>query len=251
MGGDSDKETALDALYRSALEQEMEILRLRKSAGLSRPMGSWQPPTEDEFNDHWITPLEALDVSDDRMAEDHEKWALLEQLRAGQILAVARTAQVNPTVGAVQPFVRISAGAWRRAGQSEQFNFWKTGHLVVPGVEKTDDYGGVLTGEKERYFNVRFDPASFDGRPPPPEPDDGAEAAAPAAVERGKEISTEEAKRFSVAILAGWPDATESFAHAKALAFYSQNKVPREWFLGIFRSIRGPKSRGKQPKKRD
>ena len=129
----------------------------------------WRAPTEQEFNDDWFTPLDALDVSDERMAEDHEKWALLEQLRAGQIVAVARTAQVKPRSGTVQAFVRIAAGAWRRAGQSEQIQFWRTGHLVVDGVEREDDYGGVLTGDKERYFNVRFDPASFSGRPPPPD----------------------------------------------------------------------------------
>ncbi len=115
----------------------------------------WTPPTEDDFNHRWFTHLEVLEVSDERMAEDHEKWAIVEQLRGGQILAVARTAQVNPTVGSVQPFVRLTAGAWRRAGQAEQYHFWKTGHLVVNGVEKSDDYGGVLTGEKERYFNIR------------------------------------------------------------------------------------------------
>lgn len=213
---------------------------------------SWQPPTEEEFNNEWITHLDALDVSDERMADDHEKWTVLEQLRAGQVLAVARTAQVNPTVGAVQPFVRISAGAWRRAGQSEQFYFWKTGHLVVQGTEKTDDYGGVLTREKERYFNIRFDPASFSGRPPPPE-DHAPEAAKTklALPEELPPLSKAEAERFCKAIVVGWPEATQDWAYEKAQLFFPGNKVTRDRFRSILRSIRGPMKPGKRGKTDD
>jgi len=209
---------------------------------------SWQPPTEDEFNDDWITPLDALDVSDVRMADHHDQWAILEQLRAGQIIAVARTAQTSQADGLVRPLMRVPAAAWSRMRQFEDDRFWATGHLVVT-AGATDNYGGAINA-KDRFFNIRFDPGSFSGRPPPALPHDDEGKPASPTTDRDKEISTDEATCFSRAVLAGWPDATEAFAHAKALAFFPENKVPREWFLSIFRSIRGPKNRGKSPKKR-
>jgi hypothetical protein len=156
---------ALEALREHFVEREMEILRLRHASGSMGQAVQWRPPTEEEFGE-WFTPLDALGVSDDALAADHEKWAILEQLRGGQIIAVARTAQINPTVASVEAFVRVLPGPWRRMGQADQMYFWKTGHLVV-STGGTDSYGGE-TGEKQRYFNVRFDPASFSGRPPPP-----------------------------------------------------------------------------------
>lgn len=206
----------------------------------------WTPPSEDEFNGNWVTSLEALEVSDERFADDEDKWAIIERLRAGQIVSVARTAQIRGDVAGVRPFVIVPSGAWQRADQNDMFRFWKKGDLVVNDVRD-----GVIHGGKQRYFDVRFDPQTFSGRPPQMPDDHADENLSSVVVERGKEISTDEAQRFSSAIIAGWPEATEVFAHAKALAFFSENKVPREWFLGIFRSIRGPKNRGKQPKRRD
>jgi hypothetical protein len=128
----------------------------------------WEPPEEEEFDESWITPLEALGISDPEDADETDEWAILEQLRAGQIIAVARTGQPHPDVGAVMPFVRISAGAWRHASGLEERYFWRTGHLVVP----VQDAVGMHSGKKERYFNVRFDPATLSGRPPQRIPDE-------------------------------------------------------------------------------
>jgi hypothetical protein len=121
----------------------------------------WEPPSEEEFIESWITPLQALGVSDLDDAYETDEWAVLEQLRAGQIIAVARTGQPHPDVGAVTPFVHISAGAWRRAGGLEERYFWRTGHLVVPAQDPV----AMHSGKKERYFNVRFDPATLNGQP--------------------------------------------------------------------------------------
>ncbi len=103
---------------------------------------------------------------------------------------------------------------------------------------------------EDRFFNIRFDPSSFSGGEPPPLPQEDEEKVASPAIGRDREISTDEANRFSKAVIAGWPEATETFAHTKALAFFPDSKVTREWFLGIFRLIRGPKNRGKPPKER-
>jgi hypothetical protein len=210
-------------------------------------MTSWQPPTEDEFNNSWFTRLDALGVSDQRMAEDTDKWAIKQRLQAGQILAVARTAQVRSDIAGVRPFVPVHTGAWVQMDRNAEFYFWSQGDLVVPDIRD-----GVIHSGEQRFFDVRFDPDTFNGKPPPIIAMDGAPALSPAVPpKRIKEISTDEAERASRAIFAGWPEATEKEAYAKALALYPENKVPREWFLGIFRLIRGPRSRGVQPRIRD
>ena len=65
-----------------------------------------------------------------------------------------------------------------------------------------------------------------------------------------RDLPTAEAENFSRAILAGWPQTTEEVALQKAKLFFPDNKVPKDWFLKKFRVIRGPKTRGKQPKTR-
>lgn len=217
---------------------------------------NWQPPTEDEFDSEWITPLDAIGVSDERMADDHEKWELVEKLKAGQIIGVARTGQTRADLVGVQPFVPVHAGVWRHMGDSEEHYFWKTGHLVVPHVSAT----GTLTGGKERYFDIRFDPASFSGRPPPRVEDEAvarqtATAEQPASPDplndKRTNLTAPEAKRFCEFLLTELPEVTERDAHKRVSSFYHDRKVPRDWFWDIFRPIRGKKNPGRKPKARD
>lgn len=208
----------------------------------------WQPPTEDEFNSDWISPLEALDVSDIRMAEDHEIWAITERLRAGQIIAVARTGSMRADLAGVVPFVKIWPGAWRRMTPTDEHYFWRTGDLSVEAAPA--DYLKGL-GHRDRYFNIRFDPASFSANPPPPLALNGPDPTAQEAVDQFPEmdlpqLSKSDAERFCRAILAGWPEAGQDFAHAKAILFFPDRRIPRDWFRRILRSIRGPTKPGKK-----
>lgn len=161
VGNDESKKSALDHLREHYLAQEQEIA----AAQLYRT-SLWQAPSEQEFNENWIRPHEALEVSDLRFADEEDQWSIMQQLQAGQIIAVARTAQQRADLAGVDPLVPVPAGAWRRATPNDEHYFWKTGHLVVE-ARGTDQYGGSAPSGKERYFNIRFHPGSFDGRPPP------------------------------------------------------------------------------------
>jgi hypothetical protein len=62
-----------------------------------------------------------------------------------------------------------------------------------------------------------------------------------------KNLTAAEAKRLCEFLLSELPNVTERDAHKRAVAFFHDRKVPRDWFIDIFRAIRGPKSPGKQP----
>jgi hypothetical protein len=152
----------LDELRKHLTAKEREALDAAQSTA-----AAWKPLADDEFMASWFKPLDLLDVSDPRLADDADKWEIVEQLRAGQINAVARTAQTRADLAGVQPLIPVPAGAWRRMGQTEEHYFWKTGHLVVDHPESEWVKGD---GHKDRYFNIRFDPESFSGRAPATSP---------------------------------------------------------------------------------
>lgn len=213
----------------------------------------WQPPTEDEFNLDWFTPLDALGVKKIEMAPSHEVWALLERLRAGQIIAVARTATVRADLVGVRPMVKVNAGAWRRMNDDDEHFFWLTGDLSVETSPALNLKGTV---NRDRFFDVRFDPTSFSGQPPVQiEVEDeiqGNSASQDSDIQIPKpQLAKSEAERFCRALIAGWPDASQDFAHGKAQLFFPDHKVPRDWFRGILRSIQGPKKPGKPGKTKD
>lgn len=118
---------------------------------------SWKPPTESEFNE-WFTPNDALEGDHSHF----KKRSVLEQLRAGLLIAVARNAQIAAgTSASPERFVRILVGPWRRLSDADEEYFWKSGNLIVEDRGSTG-YGGDGT---QRYLDVRFDPKSFSGKP--------------------------------------------------------------------------------------
>lgn len=121
-------------------------------------------------------------------------------------------------------------------------DFWDTGFLerFLPVKGYSYDANRWI-----KLFQIRFFfPGDLPNAQQPSEPETRTRSSL-------ADISRSDAESFSRAILAGWPSATEAFAHTKAKLFFPDNKVPRDWFLGIFRSIRGPKSPGKTPKNRN
>lgn len=208
----------------------------------------WQPPTEDEFNRDWLTPEEALDLLTYDERDTKRRW-LMSRLKTEQIIAVARTGAPG---GRMEPFPLVPAQYWGGWDEYGDEHFWATGDATFHvGIR------AGYSGHKLRFLDIRFDPSSFSGErtmriPLPPAPPAPPEAEVPPTppVPR-KDISRDDAERFSRAILAGWPDSTEDFAYRKAELFFPDKKVPRDWFKKIFRLIRGPKNRGKQPKTRE
>jgi hypothetical protein len=133
----------------------------------------WHPPTEQEFNDNWLSRLEIFDEVDWRFVDDAEKWAVVEKLKAGQVIAVARTAQTDPRVSKLHPFARVPHTAWLRMDSFAQNRFWQTGHLVVP-VDPNSAWSNMPKEGDQRFFDIRFDPDSLSGKPPPKFDDDRA-----------------------------------------------------------------------------
>jgi hypothetical protein len=153
-------------LYENALAHEREALKETK-----RALDAWtEPPSEDAFNNQWFKPNDILDVSDERLADDADKWSIVQELQAGTIRAVARKAQIDPILLATEHLAAIFPDAWRRMDQNAESLFWKTGNLVVHAGRLNGM--GHPTADKERYFDIRFDPASFGPKPmlPPPQP---------------------------------------------------------------------------------
>lgn len=157
--------SALEQLRQHLTKRERELLEAKLSAE-----NAWNNrPTEQEFNDDWVTPLEALDVSHHRLADDADKWTIIQELQAGTYRAVARRAQTDPNVLGAEHLVVIHPMAWRRMDTNAEHFFWKTNNLVV-SAGRNDIYNHP-TGDKERYFDIKFDPASFTGRPLPTPPE--------------------------------------------------------------------------------
>lgn len=212
---------------------------------------AWQPPTENEFNSDWVTPDDGLGVLVQFLEERTRCKGIKDRLESGAMIAVARTGR-SERDRSLQPFVPVSNRVWRHMDSSEEDHFWNSGDAVVQ-VPSSGNYGSGL--EKHHYFDVRFDPQGFSGKPPTKAVADHLAETSDAPLPHPppaplKDLSVDDAERFSRAILAGWPDSTEEAAHKQATHYFPEHKVPRDWFKSIFRVIRGPKNPGKQPKNR-
>ena len=161
------------------------------------------------------------------------------ELRSGRVRAICE--EVHIAVGNVAhrpKWVSLDTWIWKLSAPLASEDFWETGyfHIVVPDNE----YGSGEQGTFE-LFGVRF---GFSSKP-------GAAALKlDDPVKPGSTLSKAEAENFCRAIVAGWPDASQDWAHAKAVLFYPDKSIPRDWFRSILRSIRGHRNPGKLPKNR-
>ena len=113
---------------------------------------SVEPGDEIDF-DEWVTPLSALGVSDSRMADEHEMRSILERLKGGALVAVARNGWHYGDGGEHQyDLVRVPSRAWRSLDRNDEAFFWNSGDLVAESV--TDSF---------RFFDIRFHPDAFSG----------------------------------------------------------------------------------------
>ncbi|MGQ0661624.1 hypothetical protein [Sphingosinicella sp.] len=229
----------------------MEILRLRKGGGLSGQTSRWQPPTDEEFQSRWVRPEGALERKPHEWQGEMERKTLLEKLKAGIVVGVARNAQLTRSSNErIVQFARIPASDWRALSPDAEYLFWTKGTLIAEG-STPGGYGG---GDTQRYFEIRLDPDTFAGAPPVAEEAEeqpSSPPSMPTADQRTTDLPKAEAERFAKAVVHGWPNCTREFAREKALLFYPQHRVPRDWSYRIFRSIQGDKKPGPQPKNRD
>ena len=125
----------------------------------------WTAPTEEEFNG-WIMPRDALGALPQRIEGGTKRRWIMARLQGGMVIAVGRSAQRNfedPI-----PFTRVATRYWQMWDDWGDDDFWELGDAVFIQAG-AGGYGSVRS--TFRFFDVRFDPASFSGRPPAPAPD--------------------------------------------------------------------------------
>lgn len=87
---------------------------------------SWQPPTTDEFND-WFTVEDALGSLFDVLEPWHKRRWLMERLKAGIVIAVARSGQAKSTQNQISSLVPIHPALWPKMTAHDETHFWETG----------------------------------------------------------------------------------------------------------------------------
>lgn len=124
----------------------------------------WTPPTEDEFNNDWSTADDVLGLLVDIIEPRHKMRWLMERLKAGIILGVARTGP-SPATGKTDKLVPIARSAWESWGTTGDSHFWETNgqNAIFEVYGNTRLYGGAT---RLRFFDVRFDPQSLSGNSP-------------------------------------------------------------------------------------
>jgi hypothetical protein len=205
----------------------------------------WEPPAEQSFNREWLTPEEALGLLRPVYFEvgTRRRW-IMARLKTSQIIAVARTAAWS---GQTRQFTPVGQGLWGQCDEWGDNHFWDTGDISL----YTRDH-------RVRFLDVRFDPESFSGKPPKnllptfqSQPPEEPQASQSSISDDRPHLSRADAERFCRAILTGWPDVTQDFAHEKATLFFPDKRVPRDRFRSILRSIRGATKPGKKAKTLD
>jgi len=118
----------------------------------------WEPPSEEEFNNDWMTVREARKFAQQVARPYAERW-LLDQLKEGLIAAVARSGPLEAN-GPMKPMVPVMPGQWSRWDDEGPEYFWTSGVAVFEKSDSTG-YGSVIT---DRFFDVRFNPRTFNGK---------------------------------------------------------------------------------------
>lgn len=207
----------------------------------------------------WLTPHQAINALCPPLDYSTARYELFIRLKNGLVQTAAELCVIRRHGSERERYARnkMAAGVWEKRDSPPDHQFWDAGSIVLRNREYQNDH-------ELSYFGVRFDPDQIAvlvaaqtntlsqitaAKSAIVAGNSAGEAIAPSPPKR--DLPKGEAENFARAILAGWPTSTEEFALAKARLFFPEHKVPKDWFLGIFRLIRGPRNRGKQPKNRD
>jgi hypothetical protein len=203
----------------------------------------WRPPSEKRFNDEWVTIEVAPWLAPDKLDEFQRRRWLMARLKSGQVVAVARTGQPTADQDELSPFVPVPANRWRQWDDDGNDDFWDSGDATfhVPGP------AGYGINHIYRYFEIRFDPNSFEGKIPKTRPPDDppSEPAVEAEPIRTKHIGTGEMAKFAKLYLEIWGEAAKEIPAWRAMkACYPDGIIGRDPFLKEFRELRGAGKRG-------
>lgn len=264
-GGDSDDDNKREPLWPPLPEMGEDPLgKLMASHAEAEPQPQSPQLMEATNFGNWITPRETLLAITQHFEHEQTIKAILNRLSLGLIHGAAETTIWSTHEGEEQlPFIVMPKIIWRRPYTFDsKSDFWKTGDYTsyLPRKGYEFDSKSYIA-----YAGARFDPdgvialaAALGIEPSWPkrllgkEPWSGADEPAPMLPARPAppkdNLSPAEAKRFCEFLLQGWPTISERAAHKRAVGFYEEFKVPRDWFWGIFRAIRGDKKPGKVAK---
>lgn len=125
------------------------------------PPSWWNPPDEGAFNDDWLRPSEALQFAALGGTDVVRKKWLINRLKIGVVIAAARTGPSSPMDPSLAHFVLVQPLHWQLWDDFGDDYFWQTGDAIF------ELYGATGFGSQTGrlvFFDVRFDPTTFDGK---------------------------------------------------------------------------------------
>lgn len=227
-----------------------------------------EPPTQDEFNNKWLSPIELISLLTGPMTSYAAQRYAIRRLKAGTYIARARAGPDRN--GAMRSFIVIDPRFWDRLYDPPE-EFWEVGDATfrVGGITGYGDYTEI------EFLDVRFDPNCLssdlaisntglefiDYNPPSfdsPEPRTAELTQSPPLAEdtptdepeKTKEkIRNQDLKRVARLVAEIWgTEITGREALAIARGCFPEHHIGEKRFLPEYRFFRDPKNPGPKPK---
>ena len=197
-----------------------------------------------EVYDQWLTPPQVKTLFRKRGISFDTMAKAIGARVENNLIATMAAVVVDSSGGNRMEYVELNAKIWRHCRLNLSFDFWSTGDIEIrsPGATGYSDTRFVAS-----LFGVRFEPIGVQALLPGPDTthdEKRGEVGQPD--ESAKErLSEPELKRFATLYLGLYPnEAKEIPAWNACKAAFPDFKVPRDYFLGIFRELRGPGTPG-------
>lgn len=202
-------------------------------------------PISPEEYERWLPPPVAIKMLEPILVESFAKREIYNRLCGGEILCVARTANwYHQRTVETKDYGRLGAFIWQINQPKDHDLFWRTGtHKLLRPLHPS-----ATSKHPVECFGIRFEPQGINAVLR----DSGialTSASSDVRATSKKPLSEADAEKFARAIIAGWPQASQDWAHEKLGHFFPDHTMGRENFRRIFRAIQGHKPRGKPPKK--
>lgn len=197
-----------------------------------------------EEYERWLPPAVAIKMLEPILSEASAKEEIYSRLCGGEIECVARTANWHHQRSVeIKDFGRLGSFIWQLNKPRAFELIWRTGtHKLGRPLHPSSS-----TQFPVECFGIRFNPEGVSAVLR----DSGVGLSVAESSETHKPkkpLSHADAETFAKAIIAGWPQASQDWAHEKLALFYPDHTIGREAFRRIFRAIQGPKTRGKAAK---
>ena len=193
--------------------------------------------SEDEFA-RWLRPSECFELLSPQWSYEIIRSTILRHLIHEQLLGRAGILIITgPNPKRTYRNALIPTSAWEADNPSSHSHFWDNGLF---------DFSDGMGFEEREFscFDVRFDPVVIRGlvRGDKAHLHDGSSAGTePVADSKKERLDESEVRRFAALYLQAHESAAKEIpAWTACKAIYPDHKVPRQYFLEIFRELRGP-----------